>query len=96
MKTRQEILHIARALADAVSDSSELQELQRCEAELGELLGADFSEYPDDPRVVAYAAAKERAERLIHQVTSVFLFPLTGSLQPAQTIGVGGCSGCQR
>lgn len=96
MKTRKEVLRCARDLAEAVGESVEIQELQRCEAALGELAAEDLVGHAEDPRVIAYVQAKDRAERLIHQVTSVFLFPLTGSLQPARAAAGAGCAGCSR
>ncbi len=95
MTTRAEILHRARELADAVADSEEIAELQRCEAALAELQGRDAESLADDPRATAYAAAKDRAERLIRQVSSAFLFPLTGSLQQGGRPGAA-CAGCER
>ena len=94
MRSRQEILRLARDLADAVGASAEIAELQRCEAALGELRGADLADVPDDPRAVAYLQAKARAERLIQQVTSVFLFPLTGGVGYAR--GEDSCAACLR
>ncbi len=96
MKSRREILRAARTLAAAVSESEEILALQRCEAELGELRGAANFGDLEDPRVVAYVTAKERAERLVNQVTSVFLFPLTGSLRRTQDAAGAGCAGCPR
>lgn len=92
MKTRGEILQAARALAAAVAESEEIIELQRCEAELGPLREAPLDSQSEDPRVLRYLEAKERAERLLHHVTTVFFFPLTGNLIEAG--GEQGCAGC--
>ena len=92
MTTRLEILKLARRVADAVADSPELAELVRCEAALGRPGGAPLDPSDPDPAVRAYLEARERAERLMHQVTNVFFFPLTGHLLPLQ--GEGGCVHC--
>jgi hypothetical protein len=94
VRSRQDILRCARELAQAVAESSELTELQRCEAALAKAGGLDALE-AEDPVSLAYTAAKENAERLIRQVTSVFLFPLTGSLQ-TESGAQEGCAGCVR
>ncbi len=93
MKSRLEILRLAQELADAVSDSKEVLDLLAREAELGPLALGPIDPDDPDPRVQAYADAKYRAERLLQQVTSVFLFPLTGHLSPEQRQD-GGCSSC--
>ncbi len=90
MKSRQEILRRARELADAVAQSAEIEELQRCEAALAQAGGEDSLD-AGDPRAAAYNAAKENAERLMRHVTSVFLFPLTGNLQRSSG-AQGGCA----
>ncbi len=93
MKTRLEILRLAQELADAVSDSKEMHDLLTCEAELGPLALGPIDPDDPDPRSQAYAEAKHRAERLLQQVTSVFLFPLTGHLSPERGQD-DGCSSC--
>jgi len=93
MRTRIEILRLAQEVADAVADSKEMQDLLRCEAQLGPLAAGPLDPDDPDPRVQAYVEAKQRAERLLQQVTGVFLFPLTGHLSPAQSRDRG-CEGC--
>ena len=96
MTTRREIMAAARALAAAVADSAELSALQRCEAALGERR-ADLEAHVDEPEVQQYLAAREAAERLLQQVTSVFIFPLTGQLLQGDAAGAAGddCGGCE-
>ena len=93
MKSRLEILRMAQEVADAVAESKEIQELLRCEAQLGGRGEAALDPDDPDPCVQAYLAAKHSADRLLQQVTGVFLFPLTGHLAPAQSRS-GGCDGC--
>ncbi len=93
MRTRIEILRLAQEVADAVADSKEMQDLLRCEAQLGPLATGPLDPDDPDPRVQAYVEAKHRAERLLQQVTGVFLFPLTGRLSPAPS-RERGCEGC--
>ena len=93
MKTRLEILRLAQDVADAVADSKEMHDLLECEARLGPLAAGPLDPDDPDPRVQAYVEAKLKAERLLQQVTGVFLFPLTGHLAPAQARDRG-CEGC--
>lgn len=93
MKTRLEILGLAQEVAAAVADSRELHDLLRCEAELGSRVSGPLEPDDPDPRVQAYVEAKRRAERLVQQVTYVFLFPLTGRLAPTSNRPAD-CDGC--
>ncbi len=93
MRTRLEILRLAQEVADAISDSKEMQELLAAEAALGGTVPDPLNPDDPDPRVRAYVDAKHRAERLLQQVTSVFLFPLTGHLSPEPSQDKG-CQSC--
>ena len=93
MRSRLEILRLAQEVADAVAESKEIQELLRCEAELGPRAATKLDPEDPDPCVQAYLAAKHGAERLLQQVTGVFLFPLTGHLAPTPSRDTG-CDGC--
>ena len=93
MRTRLEILQLAQQVADAVGDSQEMQDLLRCEAALGSRAEAPLAEDDPDPRVQEYLAAYRSMERLLQQVTGVFLFPLTGRVGPERR-QERPCDGC--
>ncbi len=93
MRTRIEILRLAQEVADAVADSQEMRDLLACERALGGRRAEDLDADDPDPGVQAYILAKRSAERLLQQVTGVFLHPLTGHLMPTPARDKS-CEGC--
>lgn len=100
MTKRAELLALARQLADEVTQSEEMRTYLLAEAALytsdGSLaLAPDaFSEEDQSPEMVEFLKARNNMEKLLHQLTSIVIRPLTGNLPNTKNRGCGGSGGC--